>query len=336
MTEAVRTMVTEGCAGAKPPARLSRVLKALGIARSVWYAKRAEAPQKPGRKPKAVPEALAAAIRELARCYPWWGYKRIAVIARRQGLAVSNKVVYRVFKAAGLLQKPRLRQAALYQAAKLFELLPAGPNELWQADVTYLHIPGHGWWYAVTVIDYYSRYLLACHFTPSYRAQDVTAALNVARAEAERWHGPLEKMPFLVTDNGSSFLARHFQRHIDGQYSHVRIHYRTPTQLGLLERFHQTLKTEEVYWQLYESPAQARTSLAAFRERYNDIRPHWALIPSEGGDPLTPTDVYVHGRTVQLPKWQSWAKAARKKLDEMVANAHYPVASGDAATQVVS
>ncbi len=73
---------------------------------------------------------------------------------------MSNKVVYRVFKAAGLLQKRRVREAALYQAARLFELLPSKPNELWQADVTYLHIPGHGWWYAVTVIDYYSRYLL--------------------------------------------------------------------------------------------------------------------------------------------------------------------------------
>ena len=99
----------------------------------------------------------------------------------------------------------------------------------------------------VTVIDYYSRYLLACHFTPSYRAADVTVALDAARAEAERLHGPLEKIPFLVTDNGSSFLARTFQRHIDGDYTHVRIQYRTPTQLGLLERFHQTLKTEEVY-----------------------------------------------------------------------------------------
>ena len=58
-------------------------------------------------------------------------------------------------------------------------LLPSAPNDLWQADVTYLHIPGHGWWYAVTVIDYYSRYLLACHFTPSYRAADVNAALDM-------------------------------------------------------------------------------------------------------------------------------------------------------------
>ena len=329
-------MLTQGCAAVQPPARLSRVLRALGIARSVWYAKPAEQRQRPGRKPKPVPEELAEAIRELARCYPWWGYKRIAVIARRQALAVSNKLVYRVFKAAGLLQKPRLRQAALYQAARLFELLPAGANELWQADVTYLHIPGHGWWYAVTVIDYYSRYLLACHFTPSYRAQDVTAALDAARTEAERWHGPLAKTPFLVTDNGSGFPPRHFRAHIDGQYSHVRIQYRTPTQLGLLERFHQTLKTEEVYWQLYRSPGEARESLEVFRRRYNEIRPHWALVPIEGGDPVTPTDVYVHGEAVQLPKWQGWAKAARQKLEDMVADARFPIASGGTATTAVT
>ncbi|HVX15779.1 MAG TPA: transposase family protein, partial [Pirellulales bacterium] len=64
-------------------------------------------------------------------------------------------------------------------------LLPQKPNDLWQMDVTYVHIPGHGWWYAVTVIDYYSRYLLACHLTPSYSALEATHALKVARVEAD-------------------------------------------------------------------------------------------------------------------------------------------------------
>lgn len=317
-------MITTACEGS-PGARLHRVLEALGIARSVWYARKKRDPKKPGRTPKAVPEELAEKIRKLANEYPWWGYKRITVVARRRGLGVSNKMVYKVMKAAGLLQKRRVRKAELYQAARLFELLPKGPNELWQSDVTYIHIPGHGWWYAVTVIDYYSRYLLACHFTPSYCANDINFALDAARAEAERLHGPLTTIPFLVTDNGPSFLARAFRSHIDGDYAHVRIQYRTPTQLGLLERFHQTLKTEEVYWKLYAGPGEARESLEVFRRRYNDVRPHWALIPPDGGDPVTPTDVYVHGQAVQLPKWQGWAKAARKKLEEMTKGLHFPL-----------
>ena len=316
-------MITEACEG-NPAVRLSRVLKALGIARATWYRRRIAEPKRAGRRHKPVPEALAAAVRAIAELYPWWGYKRIAVVARRAGVAVSNKQVYRVMKAAGLLQKRRVRKAELYQAARLFELLPQGPNELWQSDVTYIHIPGYGWWYAVTVIDYYSRYLLACHFTASYSARDVTVALDRARAEAERLHGPLTKPPFLVTDNGSSFIARAFRQHIDGQYAHVRIKYRTPTQLGLLERFHQTLKTEEVYWKLYANPAEARESLEVFRHRYNQVRPHWALVPIEGGDPVTPVDVYVHAQAVQLPKWQGWAKAAKKKLLEMAEGAHVP------------
>ena len=318
-------MISEAQASSQPPARLNHLLRWLSVPRSTWYGQRKGEPKKPGRKAKPVPEELAVAIRQLAGQYPWWGYKRIAVIARRLGIGVSNKQAYRVMKAAGLLQKRRVRQAELYQAARLFELLPAAPNDLWQSDVTYIHIPGHGWWYAVTVIDYYSRYLLACHFTPSYRAADIAVALDAARAEAERIHGPLEKTPFLVTDNGSSFLARAFQRHIDGDYAHVRIQYRTPTQLGLLERFHQTLKTEEVYWKLYTSPGEARESLESFRRRYNDIRPHWALTPIDGGDPVTPTDVYAYGQVVQLPKWQGWAKAARKKLEQMTENMHFPM-----------
>ncbi len=252
----------------------------------VWYAQPVAERKKPGRKPKGVPEELAQSIKELAEHYPWWGYKRIAVLARREGLRVTNKQVYRVFKAYGLLQKKRVREAALYQAARLFELLPHAPNELWQADVTYRHIPGHGWWYAVTVIDYYARYLLACHFTPSYTAGDVAAALDEARAEAERWHGPLAKKPFLVTDNGPSFVARRFQGHIKGKFAHVRIQYRTPTQLGLLERFHQTLKHEEVYGQKPTLGLRGSVSRALLAIDQGDLAEHTALIDGSEDDLL--------------------------------------------------
>ena len=300
----------------KPSVRLKPLLRAIGVASSSWYHRPAAEPKRPGPARKPLDEALKAAVMDFARKYPWWGYKRLAIVLRRAGHAVSKKFVHAVFKAEDLMQKRRATKAELYQSAKLFELLPTGPNALWQSDVTYIHIPGHGWWYAVTVIDYYSRYLLACHLTPSYSAPEVSAAIELAVQEAERLHGKLEKIPFLVTDNGSCFLARHFQKAIKAKFQHVRTRYRTPQQLGLLERFHQTLKREEVYWQLYDHPQDAREKLSAFRDRYNAIRPHWALEPAEGGDVLTPEDVYIKGRPITLPRWQGWAKAAKRKLDE--------------------
>lgn len=257
------------------------------------------------------------AIVSLALAYPWWGYKRIAVIARREGWKVSDRKVYKIMRKLDLLQDRKRPNGELFQAAKLYELLPTAPNQLFQTDVTYINIPGHGWWYAVTVIDYFSRYLLACHLTPSYRAADCVKALDIALDEAERLTGSRPENITIVTDNGSSFLARRFRQVLkEYGFEHARIRYRTPAQLGLLERFHGTLKREEVYWHIYENPQQARESLEAFRQRYNRVRPHWALIPEEGGDPVTPIDVYLGHVKCRIPKWQGWAKGAKKKIEE--------------------
>jgi transposase InsO family protein len=229
--------------------RLTGVLATLGVASSSWYrpAVAADRRKRPGPAPKPIPLEVTRWVIAMARANPWYGYKRIAVMCRRAGQRVKNRQAYRVMSEAGLLHKPICRKAELYQAAKLFELLPDGPNDLWQMDVTYIHIPGHGWWYAITVIDYYSRYLLAAYLTSSYSAAEAIRALDLAQAEAQRLCGPLTKRPFLVTDNGPSFISRRFGAYLKDLFSHVRIRYRTPTQLGLLERFHRTLKAEEVY-----------------------------------------------------------------------------------------
>jgi putative transposase len=308
---------------AAPAARLTGVLTALGVASSSWYHQQVppEARRRPGPAPRPIPEDVMLAVVEMAVDNPWYGYQRIAVMCRREQVLVSDRQAYQVMRDHQLLQRRRPYQPELYQAAKLFELLPQGRNDLWQMDVTYIHIPGYGWWYAVTVIDYYSRYLLACHLTHSYSAEQVTYGLQLAREEAERIHGPLAKPPFLVTDNGSSFLARKFSLFVAEQYRHVRIRYRTPTQLGLLERFHQTLKTEEVYWRMYDHPQHARACLAEFRARYNGRRPHWALVPETGGDPLVPEEVYAQGMTIGIPRWQTWARAAQARLEKLMEEA---------------
>ena len=94
-------IVTQACEPKQPVPRVSKLLDWLGIACSSWYARLAAEPGRPGRKPKGVPEKLAARIRTLAETYPWWGYKRIAVVAGREGLKVTNKQVYCVICTAG-------------------------------------------------------------------------------------------------------------------------------------------------------------------------------------------------------------------------------------------
>jgi putative transposase len=317
----VRSEIEQAVADAQG-VRLTAVLDALGIARSSWYRKPVPAEQRkpPGPPPKPIPDEVVRWVVEMAVANPWYGYKKIAILCRRAGQRVKNRQAYQVMEELGLLHKPIRRRAELYQAAKLFELLPNGPNELWQMDVTYVHIPGFGWRYAITVMDYYSRYLLTAYLTDSYSAAEAVRALSLARARAERLCGALAKPPFLLTDNGPSFVARRFEAFLTGAFEHVRIQYRTPTQLGLLERFHRTLKEEELYWRMYDSPEHCRQCLAEFQDRYNRLRPHWALVPEAGGDPVTPQDVYVGGVRTQIPKWQAWAQAAKAKLNAMMAN----------------
>ena len=301
-------------------ARITETLRHLDPPLSSWYrGKKSESKQRPGPKKKPIPFELEQGVKAMAESNPWYGYKRIAVMCRRSGLKVTNRQAYKVMKAHDLLQKKqKVGPAELYQAARLWEFFPDRPNSLWQMEVTYIHIPGYGRWYVVTVIDYYSRYLLSGYLVNSYSAAEVTRALGPARDEAERIHGPLTVMPFFVTDNGPPFMAKRFHQFVSEQFSHVRIRYRMPTQLGLLKHFHQTLKEEEVYRQIYDSPAHGRDCLEAFRARYNRRQPHWSLIPKCSGDPITPEEVYVHGLATLIPKWQTWAQKAKEQLELLI------------------
>ncbi|RIK64873.1 MAG: hypothetical protein DCC65_13555 [Planctomycetota bacterium] len=54
-----------------------------------------------------------------------------------------------------------------------------------------------------------------------------------------------------------------------------------------------------------------------FCERYNTVRPYWALVPDIGGDPATPLEVFLAKLTPKLPRWQGRTRAAKKKLDRL-------------------
>jgi putative transposase len=92
---------------------------------------------------------------------------------------VSEASVYRLLKAHDLITSPAF---AVISAADEFHEKTTRPNQLWQTDFTYLKVIGWGWFYLSTILDDYSRYIVAWRLCTTMRAGDVTATLEDALA----------------------------------------------------------------------------------------------------------------------------------------------------------
>jgi transposase InsO family protein len=90
---------------------------------------------------------------------------------------VSEASVYRLLKAHDLITSPAY---VVIKAADKFKDKTTAPNQLWQADFTYLKITGWGCYYLSTVLDDFSRYIMAWKPCATMRAEDVIATLDLA------------------------------------------------------------------------------------------------------------------------------------------------------------
>jgi transposase InsO family protein len=71
---------------------------------------------------------------------------------------VSEASVYRLLTAHDLITSPAY---IVIKAANEFKDKTTAINQLWQTDFTYLKITGWGWYYLSTVLDDFSRYIVA-------------------------------------------------------------------------------------------------------------------------------------------------------------------------------
>ena len=111
------------------------------------------------------------------------------------------------------------------------------------ALLTPLKITGWGWYYLSTVLDDFSRYIVAWKLCATMGAEDVTATLDLALSAAGLDHVTVGRRPRLLSDNGSSYVAGDLAKWLEDKgIEHVRgTPYRPQTQ-GKIERWHQTLK----------------------------------------------------------------------------------------------
>lgn len=201
--------------------------------------------------------------------FPLDGYRRLTYMMLDANVAaVSPATVYRVLQRAGCLScwqpgKPSRKGQGFRQ--------PAGPHEHWHIDVAYINAGGT-FYYLCTVLDGYSRFIVAWDLKPHMTEADIEIILQRAR----EWHPTAT--PRIISDNGPQFIARDFHQFIRiSGMTHVRTSPYYPQSNGKLERWHCSLKVESIRPHCPVNEADARRVIASYIEHYNHQRLHSAL-----------------------------------------------------------
>jgi putative transposase len=147
-----------------------RTLEKIGIPRATFYRwydlYQAGGPEaldgrhpKPDRVWNRIPDDVRERIIRLALDESTLSPRELAVrFTDTEGYFVSEASVYRLLKARDLIASPAF---IVVKAADEFKDKTTAPNQLWQTDFTYLKVIGWGWFYLSTVLDDFSRYIVA-------------------------------------------------------------------------------------------------------------------------------------------------------------------------------
>src|SRR5271155_4726941 len=183
------------------------------------------------------------------------------------------------------------------KAADEFKNKTTAPNQLWQTDFTYLKVTGWGWFYLSTILDDFSRYIIAWKLCTTMKAEDVTDTLELALQASGMDQATVMHRPRLLSDNGSSYVSGDLAKWLERQdMRHTRGAPYHPMTQGKIERWHQTLKNR-ILLENYYLPGDLEAQINAFVAYYNHRRYHESI------DNLTPADVYFgRGQTILLER----------------------------------
>jgi transposase InsO family protein len=195
---------------------------------------------------------------------------------------VSESSVYRLLEAAALITSPAY---VLMSASDAFQHPTTRVHEMWQTDFTYFRIIGWGWYYLSTVLDDFSRYIIAWKLSPTMGAGDVKDTLDEALAVTGVDQVRIRHRPRLLSDNGPAYVSGELRGYLgERQMAHTRGAPYHPQTQGKIERYHRTMKNV-VKLQHYYFPWELEAALRDFVAYYNNERYHESL------DNVTPADV---------------------------------------------
>lgn len=240
-----------------------RVCRSLGWQRSVIrYRGRTSAER----------ETLQARLSALAQERISWGYRRLHQLLLREGYTVSRSAVYRLYRRGGLMVRRKKRSKR--KVPGIGAASPPRPtrlNQVWTMDFTEDRLGSGRKFRIFDLEDQFSRECLSLEVEFRLNSEHVLAALEQLRQQR-----PLPER--IVVDNGSEFASGVVmgwaERH------GVKLHFiqpGRPTQNAFIESFHSRLRQECLDLHEFESIEEAREVIEAWRQDYNQARPHSGL-----------------------------------------------------------
>ena len=227
-----------------------------------------------------------AAVLAAARESPEWSSRQLATwITDHLRLSVGESTVYRLLKREGLVKPPEMQLLA----GKEYQRKTSGPHQMWATDASYFRVAGWGYHYMVTVMDDYSRSILAWKLQLDMTSDSLIQVVQLAIDATGMTEVPLEDRTRLLSDDGPGYVSRAFRDHLGlVGIRHILAAPYHPQTNGKLERYHQSIK-QDVNQVPYEVPGDLEVATLGFVDYYNHRRYHKAL------SNVTPDDV-LRGR----------------------------------------
>lgn len=226
---------------------------------------------------------LRARLKALASERRRFGYRRLHILLKREGVVLNHKKLFRLYREERLTVRRRGgRKRALGTRAPL--TLPQGPNQRWSLDFVSDMLADGRRFRVLVVVDDFTRECLTLVVDTSLSGIRVARELDALVAARGR---PL----MIVSDNGTELTSRAILHWQEDQA--VEWHYIAPgkpMQNGFVESLNGRFRDECLNEHLFRSLLAARQIIEEWRIDYNARRPHTSL----GG--LTPNEFATRSR----------------------------------------
>jgi putative transposase len=226
---------------------------------------------------------LQDAIQHVCLRHKYYGYRRVTASLRRQGHAVNAKKVLRLMREDNLLAQrrkpfmppsPGKPESFLIVPNLVRGLVPSGPDQIWVADITYVHL-ARAFAYLAVILDAFSRKAVGWALEHGLDASLAMAALDRALHARQPPRGSL----IHHSDRGVQYASLAYrQRLADHDVTISMSRPGNPFDNAKAESFMKTLKTEELNARSFTTIDDARSRIDDFIANiYNTERLHSAL-----------------------------------------------------------